>query len=312
MTGGLKGLRSSSGIAPMNRSLSSPCCGRRFPVMKSSFTAILAACCLGAPVALAESPDRAASRGMDHFESTGASRVAEKVRSASTGVILEIHVKVGDSVNKGQVLGHTELDATKLQLDLARHTLQDKSNLEAMQGQAAAWTVTREETEDAVHRRKLEKSRLDWALGMEKLFRGTYEAQLEAKKAQQIQYDYWKNQYEKRFFRAPVDGVISEVLVEVGQPVNYATHVFTIRNDDTFALLVTVPALLAEGGVAQGRLVVRSADGKTMSNAVVDSVTDDPAAAGRKIIKLLVQAADFPPATRAILPGMKFDVLMPM
>ena len=34
--------------------------------------------------------------------------------------------------------------------------------------------------------------------------------------------------YEKRFFRAPVDGIVTEVLVEVGKPVTIATHVFTI------------------------------------------------------------------------------------
>ena len=46
--------------------------------------------------------------------------------------------------------------------------------------------------------------------------------------------------YEKRFFRAPVDGIVTEVLVEVGKPVTIATHVFTIRNDDTFNIPVTV------------------------------------------------------------------------
>ncbi len=259
----------------------------------------------------AEISFRSQSSEAARFESAGASRVIERVRAGSTGVMFQIFVQVGDNVQKGQVLGHTELEATKLQLDLTRQALEDRSNLEAMEGQAAAWTVTREETEDAVHRRKVEKSRLNWALGMEKMFRGTYNAQLGLKKTQQIQHDYWKDQYEKRFFRSPVDGVVSEVLVEVGKPINYATHVFTIKNDDTYVVPVTVPASLAHSTAPQDSLAVRASDGKTVSRGLVDSVSDDPGTTGRKIIKLLVQAADFPAASRASLLGMKFDVLLP-
>ena len=108
-----------------------------------------------------------------------------------------------------------------------------------------------------------------------------------------------------------MDGIVSEVLVEVGKPVNFATHVFTISNDSTYALPVTVPSQIAEAAVPNETLPVRSADGKSVSRALVDSVMDDPAAAGRKIIKLLVKAADFPAATRPNLIGMKFEVLLP-
>lgn len=245
------------------------------------------------------------------FESAGASRVVEKVRSGTQGVMFAVFVKAGDLVKKGQVLGHTELDATKLQLDLARNAMNSKANVEAALGQAEAWTVAREETEEAVRRRKVAESRLDWAVAMEKMYRATYELQLDAENTQEIQFEYWKEQYDKRFFRAPVDGVVSEVLVEVGKPVNFATHLFTIRNDGTYALPVTVPTQIAEAAVPNKTLPVRSSDGKSVSRALVDSVMDDPAAAGRKIIKLMVKAADFPAATRPNLMGMKFDVLLP-
>jgi pyruvate/2-oxoglutarate dehydrogenase complex dihydrolipoamide acyltransferase (E2) component len=146
---------------------------------------------------------------------------------------------------------------------------------------------------------------------MEKMYRANYEVQLDAENVQQIQYDYWKDQFDKRHFRAPVEGVVSEVLVEVGKPVNFGTHVFTISNETTYSLPVTVPASLAVAAVPNKTLPVRSADGKSVSRALVDSVMDDPKAAGRKIIKLLVKAADFPATTRPNLMGMKFDVLLP-
>jgi multidrug resistance efflux pump len=246
----------------------------------------------------AQAPRLTHSGDMILCQSAAASKVVEKVRSGAQGTMVETYVKVGDSIKKGQILGHTELEATKLQLDLARHTMESKANVESAKGQADAWSVTREETQEAVRRRK-------------SMYRGTYEAQLEAENAQTIQYQYWKDQYEKRFFRAPVDGVISEVLVEVGKPVAIAAHVFTIRNEDAWSIPVTVPAELADAAAKQHSLPVRTADGKAVSQATISSVVDDPRNAGSKILKLLVLASDFPAAIRAKLTGTKFGVLLP-
>jgi hypothetical protein len=52
-------------------------------------------------------------------------------------------------------------------------------------------------------------------------------------------------------------------------------------------------------------------DGKSVSSAKVDGVTDDPKTTGGKILRLLVHASDFPSLIRAKLKGMKFDVLLP-
>lgn len=245
------------------------------------------------------------------FTSAGASRLLEKVRSATQGVTVEVYVKAGDLVSKGQLLGHTELEATRLQLDLARHTMDSKANVDAAQSQAEAWSVTRAETEEAVRKRDMNESRLDWAIAMERMYQANHEVQTDAETVQKIQYDYWERQYQNRFFRAPVEGVVSEVLTEPGKPVNFGAHLFTIRNDNIFALPVTVPAELAAAAVPNRTLPVRSADGRSVGRALIDSVIDDPRATGGKIIKLLLKAADVPVATRAKLMGMKFDVLLP-
>lgn len=284
--------------------------GQRQSGVKFTMSLLALGCMSLAPVC-AQTPYQSQSGEMMLFESAGASRVVEKVRAASPGVMFAVFVKSGDVVRKGQVLGHTELDATKLQLDLARHAMNTIANVNAAKNQAEAWTVAREETQEAVRRRKVDETRLDWASAMEKMYQANYELQLDAEKTQQIQYDYWKDQYEKRHFRAPVDGVVSEVLVDVGKPVNYATHVFTISNETTYFLPVTVPASVAEAAVGSQSLPVRSSDGKSVARALVDSVIDDPRAAGGKILKLLVKAADFPVNIRPKLTGMKFDVLLP-
>jgi hypothetical protein len=63
--------------------------------------------------------------------------------------------------------------------------------------------------------------------------------------------------------------------------------------------------------VTESTLPVRSVDGKSVSRAKVDGVTDDPSTMGGKILRLLVHASDFPALVRAKLKGMKFDVLLP-
>jgi len=244
-------------------------------------------------------------------ESTAAARSADKVRSPVQGVMFAVFVKPGDVVRKGQLLGHLELDATKLQLDLSKQALDSKSDIEAAEGHAEAWRISREETEEAVRRRKMEKSRLGWAIAMEKMYRGTYEMQLDLEKTQEIQYEYWKSQYEKRFFRAPMDGTVTEVIVDVGKPVALAGHVFTINNNNSYVLPVSIPSQIAESAVPNKSIPVRSAVGKAVSHAIVDSVIDDPGSPGKKIVKLLIKAEDFPATLRPKLKGMKFDVLMP-
>lgn len=244
-------------------------------------------------------------------ESGTASQVTQKVRAAAPGVLMEVFVKVGETVKKGQILGHTELTTAKYQLDLARLALENNAAISGMEGQADAWKATREETEEALRRRKVDKSRLEWAAGMEKFYASQYEGQLEQKKVQRVQFEYCKEQYENRFFRAPVDGVITQVLLEVGKPVSYATHVFTIGNEESYMIPVSVPAELAAAAVPNATLPIRATNGKHVARGLVDSVADDPKSPGNKIITLLANEGDFPVETGSRLAGAKFDVLLP-
>lgn len=293
----------------MNRSNRRFTRGRKLQVI--SLLAASACTVLLAGPASAQTTYQSASGERLLFESSGAAKLVDKVRAKSQGVMMEIFVKPGDSVKKGQLLGHTELDQTKLQLELAKNAYLTKSNVESARNQAEAWTVNREETEEAVRRRKMERTRLEWASAMEKMYQANYENQLDAETTQKIQYDYWKDQYEKRFFRSPVDGVVSEVLVDVGKPVNFGMHLFTIANEGTFSLPVRVPASVADAVSSEDTVPVRSADGKSVCNARVDSVSEDPRESGMKVVRLLVKGSDFPSAIRSKLSGMKFDVLMP-
>lgn len=262
-------------------------------------------------MATAQVPYRSQAGEKFLFESAGASRVVEKVRAESEGTVVRIFVKPGDSVVKGQVLGHLELDAAQHKLNLARHAVESRSSVDAALAQADSWTVTREEIELQVRKRSLEQSRLEWATAMERMYRANYEQKLEDEKAQKLEFEFSEDQFEKRHFRAPVDGIVTEVLVEVGKRVGIATHGFTISNENAYSLPLVVPDAIADAAVSEQVLPVRTSDGKSVGKAKVDSVIDDPKSTGSKIVRLLIKAADFPLVTRNKLMGMKFDVLLP-
>lgn len=277
--------------------------------LQPALFAILLATCPSASAGISDSP------GSDEpliYESAGASRVVELVRAEAQGIMVGVFVKTGDTVTKGQLLGHTELDATKFQLDLAQAALDAKGNVDAAKGQADAWSVTREETQEAVRKRRVEKTRLAWATAMEKMYQGTYEIQLDAEKAQLIQYTYWKEQYEKRFFRAPVDGVVSQVLVEPGKSVAIAAHAFTIQNDNLYSIPVTVPDEVARTATTGQTLPVRPESNKIATRALVGAVNDSPGKPGNKTVQLLIPINSFPASIRAKLIGTKFEVLFPL
>jgi multidrug efflux pump subunit AcrA (membrane-fusion protein) len=246
------------------------------------------------------------------LESGAASMISEKVRTAAPGTLVALFVKNGDSVQRGQLLGHTELDNAKYQMDMARSAVEKVAEIEALKGHAEAWAATLAETQEAVRKRKADKARLDWAIGMEKFHRWNYEAKLEQKKIERFQFDHWKRQYENRFLRAPVDGVVTEVLTEIGRQLGHAAHVLTINNDESYVVPVSVPTALAGNITKSSQLPVRSISGGHIARGSVNDISDDPSSPGRKLIRLLLNRQDFPPQLASNLVGMKFDVLLPL
>lgn len=276
---------------------------------------ISALCAVGfllCPKVHSAGPMLAQADSLLRVESGLAGHVVEKIRSNRPGTVVEIYVKVGDTVKKGQILGHMELAGAKLNKELAEVSLDSKGALNTAYWQLEAWKITREETEDTVKKRQAPKSRLDWALSMEKFFDAQYTTQQEAKKVAKIMLDYHAQEYEERFFRATVDGIVTELPVVLGQGVNFATHVATISNDTQLSVPVTMPASLAESAMRAGTVLVRSPNGRSMIRAIVDSLVDDPAAPGeRKIVRLLINDADIPTVAGQKTDGMKFDVFVP-
>jgi multidrug resistance efflux pump len=189
--------------------------------------------------------------------------------------------------------------------------MENKAALRAFKALAEAWTATREETQEAVRKRTASDARLQWATNMERYHQGNYEAQLEQKKIQRLNYEYWQQQYESRFFKSPVDGVVTEVLLDVGKKVDYGTHVFSVGNEDSYVVPVELPAELAATLSTGAGLPVRSVNGGDVVRGLVEEILDNPRKAGGKIVKLLLHRSDFTSDGGSNLAGTRFDVLLP-
>jgi len=199
------------------------------------------------------------------LEPRTAGNVLEVIRAKRAGTLVALFVKPGDVVSKNQLLGHTELDAAKLNVDMARANLESTGTLDQMFWQYQALITTREEVEEAVRKRTAPKSRLQYAIAMENWAKGQYQAQQEIKKVQRINYEHCKLEYEARFFYSPIDGVITEVKVAVAQAVGLGAAAFTLTNDsrvsipaaalvmpDAAARQVEKPSVPANAGEATG------------------------------------------------------------
>jgi multidrug resistance efflux pump len=281
--------------------------GRRLSGVSLALAAIVSSLCLLSSHALAQSTQRSKMI----VESGAASPVSEKIRAAVPGIIVAVLVKEGDAVKKGQVLGHMELAPSKYQLDLARQTMENMASLRAYKALAEAWTATREETELAVRKRTVAETRLQWASSMERYHQNNYEAQLEQKKIQRLNYEYWLQQHEARFFKSPVDGVVTETMLEIGRKVDYGTHVFSVGNEDSYLVPVELPAELAATVSTGSGLSVRSVNGGGVMRGLVEEILDNPKETGGKIVKLLLRRSDFTARGGSTLAGTKFDVLLP-
>ncbi len=172
-------------------------------------------------------------------------KALEVIRAKRAGTLVALFVKPGDFVSKNQLLGHTELDAAKLNVDMARANLEATGTLDQMFWQYQALITTREEVEEAVRKRTSPKSRLQYAIAMENWAKGQYQAQQEIKKVQRINYEHCQLEYDARFFHSPIDGVITEVKVAVAQAVGLGAAAFTVTNDTRAPILAAAPVMPA-------------------------------------------------------------------
>ncbi len=246
-------------------------------------------------------------------ESGAAEQTSEIVRVKRAGTVVALFVKAGDTVKKGQVMGHTELDQAKLNMDTAATNLNAEGALNQMYWQHQAMIHSRADAETNARKRLISESRLQQAISMEKWAEGQYQVQKDLKKVQKIHYNHYKSEYDSRIFRAPFDGVVKEVKVTLAQSVGLAYHAFTITNDTYWSVPVSLSESSAKAAVQAGRIPLRAKSGGATIWGTVAGVSDQFTAAGMsKIVRLLVDKNDLKGHQAKVVPqDLKFDIIVP-
>ncbi len=244
-------------------------------------------------------------------QSGPAERLREVVRTSAQGTLVALFVKPGEKVRRGQLLGHLDLEETRWKRDLARQAFESKAAVEAAKRNAEAWRISREEARLAVRKREAERTRLEWATAMEAVHQAHYEAALETKDQQRIQFEHWQSQYAKRFLYAPTDGVVSDIRVEPGTKLTEAAMVLTISDDDAYSVPLSVPSAVADAARPGSVVSVRAPDRKSVGRARIERVSSDPRDAGSRIVHLSLRSSELPSAARSRIAGFRFEVLLP-
>ncbi len=186
----------------------------------------------------------AASLAGEEFECLVEPAVTVKLGSPVSGILAEVPVDRGDVVEQGQVVARLESGVEQATVAIARARAASSDSIRADQArlryQQRQEDRTRElfrtntmsqenldkvETERTLAELKLRESRLEKQL-----------AELEQKRAQAV--------VDQRTIRSPVDGVVVERALYVGEYVNEQSHIVQIAQVDPLHVEVFLPANL--------------------------------------------------------------------
>lgn len=224
-----------------------------------------------------------------------------KLSMTVAGRVEGLFVKEGDRVNAGQVLLHLDRGAEELEVKRRRLLLQDTARLQELVvkektlGEQVAAIKPLLDT-GGVSRKQVEDEEM--ALNAIASERKTLEA---AKRREQVELDIALEAFERRHLRAPIDGVVTKVLMRVGESIPPHEAIIGLVNISRVRFMGTISAQagarLKAGNTVTIKLGVdESAKTRSARVVFVSPVTD--AASG-----LVEVIAEFDNADGSVRPG---------
>lgn len=196
------------------------------------------------PRSAASSPDMSVKSTPLPTSVPGVTQAMRDVKLAMTvaGRIEAVAVREGDQVRRGQVLLHLDRALEDLEVRRRRVLLDDNSRLlelrekeKTLQSQVQSLRPLLES--GAVSRKQLEDEEL--ALGAVVAERNALEA---AKKREQVELDLAIESYERRHLRSPIHGVVSKILLRLGESVGPSEPVVHVVDVSRVRFMGTLPS----------------------------------------------------------------------
>lgn len=230
-----------------------------------------------------------------------------EVAAAESGIIIGLHVKEGQKVEKDQPLAELNQDVLKVSVDIAKAHSEAVSAIRAAEAEIKLQTdrharlvqlrAKDNATEDEVNRAQLEKDLADARLLAAK----------EAFEVKRLEHERIRLQLAQRTVRSPLNGYVVQVQREIGESVGLADPVvMTVVQLDP--LLVTFPVPVSQlTGLKSGQTLrmkvvgrpepiegtldlispIISADSQTVKVKVVIPNTDNRIKSGSKCVLLI-------------------------
>ena len=159
------------------------------------------------------------------------------VAAPETGIIGQTFVEEGSAVRKGDPLVQLDVDLQQALLAIAEAGKEARGRVDASQAEVALRTQMLSALEDLrstghARQEELERARADLAIAQ-----GQLTAAREQQQLKQLEYERIRVQIERRTIRAPLDGVVTQVLKHAGE--------FTAPNDPNLVVLVQLDPLYA-------------------------------------------------------------------
>jgi len=158
------------------------------------------------------------------------------VAASETGTLSAVRVREGDVVKQGEILAVLQDDVLRASLEVARRSMSVEGILRSATADLELRKSEREklvQLRDRSHASQQEVNRIDTDLKVAEARLLSVREELEVKL---LEFRRIECQLEQRIVRAPVDGVISDVLREPGE--------FVSPSDPTIARLVQLDSLL--------------------------------------------------------------------
>lgn len=228
----------------------------------------------------------------------------EKVKAQEAGVLMAIHVEVGESVQKNKVLGTLDDTRQRHAFEVAKLRSANKSMIQLA------------DAEVDLRKAELQEVNSNSRSGASQVKKA--EAQLDVSRAKlamahqnyqltQLDFKMAKEQLEKRQFRSPIDGVVIQILKTEGDSVASGAEVFVIANREKVQLGVSLPAAMAKALGVGATIPVRRQGNDLVQLAKIVSIVPDPKGKkGEQLVNFVVNS----PAGLTNPFGVQYDVLM--
>jgi RND family efflux transporter MFP subunit len=179
-----------------------------------------------------------------------------EVAAPDTGIVDQIHVTEGTTIQAGQLLASLDKELHEAQLSIASVGANAKGKLEW--AQAELWLrnerlakLEQLDSQGFAHRDELERARADVRLGEADLLSAMEERQL-----RKLELERAKVQLERRNIRSRLNGVVTKIHKEAGEFVAANDPVIvTVAQLNPLKLNLSVKRNYAVGGIQEGRTV---------------------------------------------------------